>query len=632
MSSLSSHSTKIAVGVAAITTIPMVLHFLTVAFRKYRLLTSLPGPPANAFTTKGHEDQLREHGGLCKYLLALHAEYGLVLRLVLGGEVFVSVCDTKVLRELDIVRLDKRIEGLNFLRGLLGPRSVGLMKGQEARERRQLLHKLFTTQKLDVLVPHFVRCIRRDISSWSSSPSSSSSSLTTQFEAQEACRALWMRLNALNVFGPRYVQEGTVTGLGHVEEDAIKITEAFGEALNLLLGERYDPFPSLPFSARWRRRRSALAAVHEGVDRVIASHLARRKAEEVMEVMEEDKEEEDGSSDTKLSRGRKEGEREGRNLPSPSPSLARGGDLLSMLLDELERNPGCFSAVDVHDEMTTFLFATFENYVVLSNAMYMLSRNKGAQERVREEAGRVLYGGTREGRTDGAGATTSSSGGGEGGKEGGKEGGVSTLKEVQELVYAQCVVKETLRTVMGTMTWRVTEGVNLLSLPPSLAPSTASSKEDEKEGGRGIPPRAVKDAASTKEGGKEGGRTCLIPPDTSIIVPMVALHRNSTYWEKADEFHPERFLEGGRDGEKEGGRADPLAFIPFGLGTRRCLGHRFALDIASLVLAMVVDEYEIEGAGEGGGEEEEEVQWTESSFNWYVKDGLFLRLTPRRRK
>jgi cytochrome P450 len=79
--------------------------------------------------------------------------------------------------------------------------------------------------------------------------------------------------------------------------------------------------------------------------------------------------------------------------------------------------------------------------------------------------------------------------------------------------------------------------------------------------------------------------------------------------------------------------ADPLAFIPFGLGTRRCLGHRFALDVASLVLAMVVDEYQIEGGREGGGgEEEEEVQWTESSFNWYVKDGLFLKLTPRRRK
>jgi hypothetical protein len=41
---------------------------------------------------------------------------------------------------------------------------------------------------------------------------------------------------------------------------------------------------------------------------------------------------------------------------------------------------------------------------------------------------------------------------------------------------------------------------------------------------------------------------------------------------------------------------------------------------------MVVDTYDIESGEEGA---ESEVEWTESSFNWYVKDGLFLRLTPR---
>jgi len=69
-----------------------------------------------------------------------------------------------------------------------------------------------------------------------------------------------------------------------------------------------------------------------------------------------------------------------------------------------------------------------------------------------------------------------------------------------------------------------------------------------------------------------------------------------------------------------------MAFVPFGLGTRRCLGYRFALDVAALVIAMVVDTYDIESGEEGA---DNEVEWTESSFNWYVKDGLFLRLTPR---
>ena len=219
------------------------------------------------------------------------------------------------------MRLDKRIEGLNFLRGLLGPRSVGLMKGKQARERRQLLHNLFTTQKLDVLVPHFVRCIRQELSTWSSpSPSSSSS----RFEAQEACRTVWMKLNALNIFGPAYVKDNTLTGLGQVEESALSLTEKFGEALALLLAERYNPLPPLPFSTRYTKRKAVLASVHAGVDVIISTHLKRR-------------EEEGGGVDG---------------------SLARGGDLLSMLLTEHERNPKEFTAQDVHDEMVGNLSST----------------------------------------------------------------------------------------------------------------------------------------------------------------------------------------------------------------------------------------------------------------------------------
>lgn len=86
-----------------------------------------------------------------------------------------------------------------FLWGLLGPNSIGFMKGKKARERRHLLHdvssylppysciassiyfhtylpinylptnlplQLFTTQKLDLLVPHFVECIRQLTAQW----------------------------------------------------------------------------------------------------------------------------------------------------------------------------------------------------------------------------------------------------------------------------------------------------------------------------------------------------------------------------------------------------------------------------------------------------------------------------------
>lgn len=50
----------------------------------------------------------------------------------------------QVLSQLRVQRLDKRVEGLDFLRGLLGPNSVGFKKGEEAKKRRQLLHKVRT--------------------------------------------------------------------------------------------------------------------------------------------------------------------------------------------------------------------------------------------------------------------------------------------------------------------------------------------------------------------------------------------------------------------------------------------------------------------------------------------------------
>lgn len=43
--------------------------------------------------------------------------------------------------------------------------------------------------------------------------------------------------------------------------------------------ERYHPWPALPFSDRWRTRRRLLKEVHDGVDRVVAAHVARRAKE-----------------------------------------------------------------------------------------------------------------------------------------------------------------------------------------------------------------------------------------------------------------------------------------------------------------------------------------------------------------
>jgi hypothetical protein len=60
MRSASPLATKVAVGVAALASIPAVLHLLGAVYKKYHLLTSLPGPPARTLSAKGHEEELKE--------------------------------------------------------------------------------------------------------------------------------------------------------------------------------------------------------------------------------------------------------------------------------------------------------------------------------------------------------------------------------------------------------------------------------------------------------------------------------------------------------------------------------------------------------------------------------------------
>jgi enediyne biosynthesis protein E7 len=69
-------------------------------------------------------------------------------------------------------------------------------------------------------------------------------------------------------------------------------------------------------------------------------------------------------------------------------------------------------------------------------------------------------------------------------------------------------------------------------------------------------------------------------PRRSLVQPLFYLtQRHPEFWEDPDRFDPDRFTP-----ERSLGRP-PEAFTPFGLGARRCIGDRFALVEATLVLA-----------------------------------------------
>jgi cytochrome P450 len=76
-----------------------------------------------------------------------------------------------------------------------------------------------------------------------------------------------------------------------------------------------------------------------------------------------------------------------------------------------------------------------------------------------------------------------------------------------------------------------------------------------------------------------------LPAGMSVGINIVALHRRPDLYPDPDQFSPERFL--GRD-------YGPFEYLPFGGGSRRCLGASFAVYEMKLVLATVLRAHTLE--------------------------------------
>uniref|UniRef100_A0ACD5ZYN5 Uncharacterized protein n=1 Tax=Avena sativa TaxID=4498 RepID=A0ACD5ZYN5_AVESA len=77
-----------------------------------------------------------------------------------------------------------------------------------------------------------------------------------------------------------------------------------------------------------------------------------------------------------------------------------------------------------------------------------------------------------------------------------------------------------------------------------------------------------------------------IPAGTRVIVNVWALGRDEESWgEKADEFWPERFMDGDTTADFKG---RDFQFLPFGAGRRMCPGMSFGLATVEVMLANLV--------------------------------------------
>jgi len=81
-----------------------------------------------------------------------------------------------------------------------------------------------------------------------------------------------------------------------------------------------------------------------------------------------------------------------------------------------------------------------------------------------------------------------------------------------------------------------------------------------------------------------------IPQDTELLIPIMAMHHDAALWgPDAAQFNPARFAAGGA----AKAASHPLAFIPFGLGPRMCIGQNLALLEAKLTLAVVLQRFHL---------------------------------------
>jgi cytochrome P450 len=81
----------------------------------------------------------------------------------------------------------------------------------------------------------------------------------------------------------------------------------------------------------------------------------------------------------------------------------------------------------------------------------------------------------------------------------------------------------------------------------------------------------------------------ILPPGTEINPSIAMIHRRPDRYPSPTDFRPERFL--GEDAP------DTYTWVPFGGGTRRCLGASFALQEMRIVVARVLERARLRPAG-----------------------------------
>ncbi len=108
----------------------------------------------------------------------------------------------------------------------------------------------------------------------------------------------------------------------------------------------------------------------------------------------------------------------------------------------------------------------------------------------------------------------------------------------------------------------------------------------------------------------------LIKKGTNVLISPYIVHRSPEFWKDAEKFDPDRWE------TEEVKEMDKYVYFPFAAGPRMCIGNNFALFEADIIIAKVIQNFDIEYAGASAPE-------VYPSTILRVKDGLPMKIVVR---
>lgn len=85
----------------------------------------------------------------------------------------------------------------------------------------------------------------------------------------------------------------------------------------------------------------------------------------------------------------------------------------------------------------------------------------------------------------------------------------------------------------------------------------------------------------------------VVPAGVRVLINIWAIGRDARYWDDAEAFVPERFLDGGGAADVSF-RGNDFQYLPFGAGRRMCPGMNFGLATVELMLSNLMHRFDWE--------------------------------------